>query len=211
MADGTRNGRARAHGRQHGAPPAAGGPRVRRLRQASAEACERSSTTGRSARARSRSWSRKLEPPRAVWIMVPAAVVDDTDRAARAAARARRHPHRRRQLPLSATTSAAPRSSRRRGIHYVDVGTSGGVWGSERGYCLMIGGERRRRRSGSTRSSRRSPRPSTRPDARRGAAGTPTHGRARAICTAGRTAPATSSRWCTTASSTASWRPTPKD
>ena len=29
-----------------------------------------------------------------------------------------------------------------RGIHYVDVGTSGGVWGRERGYCLMIGGER---------------------------------------------------------------------
>ncbi len=32
-----------------------------------------------------------------------------------------------------------------RGIHYVDVGTSGGVWGAERGYCLMIGGDRRGR------------------------------------------------------------------
>ena len=32
-----------------------------------------------------------------------------------------------------------------RGIHYVDVGTSGGVWGLERGYCLMIGGEDRHR------------------------------------------------------------------
>src|SRR5512138_2510337 len=29
----------------------------------------------------------------------------------------------------------------RRGIHYIDVGTSGGVWGAERGYCLMIGGK----------------------------------------------------------------------
>ena len=38
-------------------------------------------------------------------------------------------------------TSAAPPSSQPKGIHYLDVGTSGGVWGAERGYCLMIGGE----------------------------------------------------------------------
>lgn len=82
----------------------------------------------------------KLDAPRAVWVMVPAAVTgatveevagclepgdvvvdggnsfyrDDVDRAG----------------------ALAPR-----GIHYVDCGTSGGVWGSERGYCLMIGGE----------------------------------------------------------------------
>ena len=81
-----------------------------------------------------------LTPPRAVWLMVPAALVDktladlapklgkddvvidggnsfyrdDVDRAKRLAAS---------------------------GIHYVDCGTSGGVWGLERGYCLMIGGE----------------------------------------------------------------------
>jgi 6-phosphogluconate dehydrogenase len=83
----------------------------------------------------------KLAPPRAAWIMVPAAVAgetvmdlaehfdsgdiiidggnsyyrDDVDRAA---------------------------ALKDRGIHYVDVGTSGGVFGLERGYCLMIGGER---------------------------------------------------------------------
>jgi 6-phosphogluconate dehydrogenase len=82
----------------------------------------------------------KLNRPRALWLMVPAAVVDatlnelqplleagdividggnsyyrdDVDRAHRLAAR---------------------------GLHYVDCGTSGGVWGLERGYCLMIGGE----------------------------------------------------------------------
>lgn len=81
-----------------------------------------------------------LDPPRAIWIMVPAGAAteqiaaelterlaagdilvdggnsffkDDVRRAARAASR---------------------------GVHYLDVGTSGGVWGTERGYCLMIGG-----------------------------------------------------------------------
>ncbi len=34
-----------------------------------------------------------------------------------------------------------PRSCREQGVHYVDVGTSGGVWGLERGYCMMIGGD----------------------------------------------------------------------
>ncbi len=81
-----------------------------------------------------------LQPPRAIWLMIPAGVVDamlgdlvpllskgdavidggnsfyrdDVDRAKRLAAQ---------------------------GLHYVDCGTSGGVWGFERGYCLMIGGE----------------------------------------------------------------------
>ena len=42
----------------------------------------------------------------------------------------------------TSTTSAAPRNSQPKGINYVDVGTSGGVWGLERGYCMMIGGPR---------------------------------------------------------------------
>ncbi len=43
--------------------------------------------------------------------------------------------------PTTSTTSGGRRSSKAKGIHYVDVGTSGGVWGFERGYCQMIGGE----------------------------------------------------------------------
>ena len=60
---------------------------------------------------------------------------------ARRRAAARRHHHRRRQQLLQGRRPARARRSQARGIHYVDVGTSGGVWGAERGYCLMIGGE----------------------------------------------------------------------
>ena len=62
------------------------------------------------------------------------------DRRAAAAARRRRHPHRRRQLLLP-RRHPPRRELKAKGIHYVDCGTSGGVWGLERGFCLMIGGE----------------------------------------------------------------------
>jgi 6-phosphogluconate dehydrogenase len=83
----------------------------------------------------------KLETPRAIWLMVPAAVVDKTISDL---------------LPLLASGDilidggnsyyvddlrrAKELSAKQ--IHYVDVGTSGGVWGLERGYCMMIGGEK---------------------------------------------------------------------
>jgi 6-phosphogluconate dehydrogenase len=83
----------------------------------------------------------KLEPPRAVWMMVPAALVDREVEALgpRLAAgdalidggNSHYHDDIRRAAAL-----------RGKGIHYLDVGTSGGVWGRERGYCLMIGGDR---------------------------------------------------------------------
>jgi 6-phosphogluconate dehydrogenase len=82
----------------------------------------------------------KLVAPRAVWLMVPAAVVDATiaDLAPRLA---------RGDTIIDGGNSYYVDDIRRarelggRGLHYVDVGTSGGVWGFERGYCQMIGGE----------------------------------------------------------------------
>jgi len=85
-------------------------------------------------------FARKLERPRTVWLMVPAAAVDGTIAGL---------------LPLleegdvliDGGNSHYVDDIRRakelapKGIHYVDVGTSGGVWGLERGYCMMIGGE----------------------------------------------------------------------
>jgi 6-phosphogluconate dehydrogenase len=83
---------------------------------------------------------KKLDSPRVVWLMVPAAVVDETIKDL---------------LPLLDPEDIlidggnsyyiddirrAKELAQKR-IHYVDVGTSGGVWGLERGYCMMIGGE----------------------------------------------------------------------
>ena len=83
---------------------------------------------------------RQLAPPRAVWMMVPAAVVDATLAEV---------------VPLLTKGDTAidggnsnytddirrAQELQTHGLHYIDVGVSGGVWGLERGYCQMIGGE----------------------------------------------------------------------
>jgi 6-phosphogluconate dehydrogenase len=83
---------------------------------------------------------KKLAKPRAVWLMVPAAVVDTTI----AGLVPLLEPG---DILIDGGNSYYVDDLRRakqlasRGLHYVDVGTSGGVWGLERGYCMMIGGE----------------------------------------------------------------------
>ena len=75
--------------------------------------------------------------------MVPGRLRAGHGRRARRADGGRRHDHRRRQLLLPRRHRPRRRRCEPQGIHYVDVGTSGGVCGLERGYCLMIGGARR--------------------------------------------------------------------
>ena len=82
----------------------------------------------------------KLRPPRAIWLMIPAALVDTIlDQLAPVVTAD--------DIIIDGGNSyyvddiRRARELKAKGIHYVDVGTSGGVWGLDRGYCQMIGGE----------------------------------------------------------------------
>ena len=86
---------------------------------------------------------KKLKRPRAVWLMVPAAAVDATLHELAGKLEAG-------DIVIDGGNSYYIDDIRRakelstKNLHYVDVGTSGGVWGLERGYCQMIGGEKQK-------------------------------------------------------------------
>jgi 6-phosphogluconate dehydrogenase len=104
------------------------------------QAVDRAAQSGAIGTTTLRDFVQKLSKARAIWLMLPAAVVDSTletliplleqDDVVFDGGNSHYHDDLRR--------AAAVKS---RGIHYLDVGTSGGVWGAERGYCLMIGGD----------------------------------------------------------------------
>lgn len=84
---------------------------------------------------------KKLASPRAVWLMLPAGAITENVLSEVAAAMSKG------DILIDGGNSfykddiRRAKSLRERAIHYLDVGTSGGVWGLERGYCLMIGGD----------------------------------------------------------------------
>jgi 6-phosphogluconate dehydrogenase len=127
-----------------------GASMVRRLAQAghrcvvydmSAEAVAASVQVGAVGTGSLAEFVKTLARPRTVWLMVPAGVVDATlaklvpmlepDDVVIDGGNSYYHDDIRRAAEL-----------KKKGIHYVDTGTSGGVWGADRGYCLMIGGEK---------------------------------------------------------------------
>jgi 6-phosphogluconate dehydrogenase len=125
-----------------------GGNMVRRLLRgghrcvvydASADAAQALAAEGAVAASSLDEFVQKLTPPRPVWLMVPAAVVDEM--LGELTPRLQRD-----DIVIDGGNSYYIDDLRRaealspQGIHYLDVGTSGGVWGMERGYCMMIGG-----------------------------------------------------------------------
>jgi 6-phosphogluconate dehydrogenase len=105
-----------------------------------AQAVARAAKTGARGAASLRALVKALDPPRTVWIMVPAG--EATQQTVDALAKLMDPDDTIVDGGNSKWTDDKARAGalRKQKIHYVDVGTSGGVWGLERGYCMMIGG-----------------------------------------------------------------------
>ena len=107
----------------------------------SPDAAARAATAGAAAAASLDDLVRRLRPPRAVWIMVPAGEPTETT------VSALREQLAERDVVIDGGNSNYKDSMRRaaalaeRGVHFMDVGTSGGIWGLEEGYSLMVGGD----------------------------------------------------------------------
>ena len=106
----------------------------------SAQAVQNSVSEGAAGATSLEDFAAKLQQPRAIWLMIPAALVDATLNELAAVLSSD-------DIVIDGGNSyyiddiRRARELKDKGIHYVDVGTSGGVWGFERGYCQMIGGE----------------------------------------------------------------------
>src|SRR6187549_3639954 len=85
---------------------------------------------------------KRLKAPRTVWLMLPAGAVTETAITELSGLLARDDTIIDGGNSFWKDDIARAARLRERGIHYLDVGTSGGVWGLDRGYCLMIGGEK---------------------------------------------------------------------
>ena len=180
------------------------GHRLRRLSITPPRRAKRWPRMARRTRPRWRSWCRQLaDKPRAIWVMLPAGeITEETVDAARPRCWTPG------DIIIDGGNSFYKDDIRRaktlaeKGIRYVDCGTSGGVWGIERGYCMMIGGA-----EGGGRSSRPDLRGAGARQRRHSPHARPRQGAIRApsaaIFTPARRAPGISSRWCTTASNTA--------
>jgi len=143
----------------------------------------------------------KLGKPRVAWLMIPAGA--PTEQTVQSLAQ-KMQPG---DILIDGGNSYFKDDIRRsqqlrdKGIHYVDVGTSGGVWGLERGYCMMIGGPKEV-------VQQLDPIFKTLAPGRGDIARTPGREKMPGTVTAVLPGPATSSRWCTTESSMESCKPT---
>ena len=151
--DATWNGRFGPHGRQYRAAADERRSSMRGLRQKSG-ARTALAEEGAEAAHDLADLVDQLGKPRAVWVMLPAGTITEQTVANSATCSKRATPSSTAAIRSIKDDIRRAEALKPKGIHYVDVGTSGGVWGLERGYCMMIGASKEVS-NGSNRYSRR--------------------------------------------------------